>query len=180
MQILKCEFDILGNSFDQLLEKMKEDFKVNIIAQERPYQESNYFKQINEIFISGEDECLVTRILNIAFTKPYSYQMSREMDLEFCEKGFPQKIRAQSMVIKNRLGVHARPSAQLCSTSRLFDALILIEFNKLYADGKGMMDVAMLAMPFGSEISVISYGVDADDAIKAIKYLVEEEIFGEE
>lgn len=76
------------------------------------------------------------------------------------------------MVIRNRLGLHARAAAQLVKAANRFESEILIEKDGAAVDGKSIMSILMLAAQKGSIISVTTHGIDEKQAIAAIKELI--------
>lgn len=81
--------------------------------------------------------------------------------------------------ITNQRGLHARASARFVEIVEQFDATIRVSKDGHVAGGDSIMGLMMLAASKGSEIHVSASGPDADDALNAIRTLVEER-FGEE
>ncbi|MGA2090928.1 MAG: HPr family phosphocarrier protein [Endomicrobiales bacterium] len=84
-----------------------------------------------------------------------------------------------SITIKNKLGLHARPAAMLVQTAGRFKAKIKIIKEDQEVDGKSIMGIMTLAAGFGSQLSFIVDGEDEQQAVAALKDLVERG-FGEE
>ncbi len=82
-------------------------------------------------------------------------------------------------LIKNKLGLHARPSASFVQTANRFRAEIQVEKDGRVADGKSIMDLMMLAAAHGTYITVNAQGEDALDVLDALENLIEGR-FGEE
>ncbi len=80
---------------------------------------------------------------------------------------------SKDYTITNKLGIHARPAAQLVKTANKFDADITIEKDGEEADGKSIMGLMMLAAGHGSVLTVTTEGTDAEDALTAIGELIE-------
>lgn len=74
--------------------------------------------------------------------------------------------------INNKLGLHARPSAQLTQTASRFSSEIHITRNDRRVNAKSIMGVMMLAAGEGSTVTVDAEGDDADAAIEAIGQLI--------
>jgi len=85
----------------------------------------------------------------------------------------------QDIVIENKLGLHARPAAQLVQVSSKFISEIIFRRGEEEVNGKSIMGVLMLAAPQGSTIQVTARGEDAPAAVQAIADLVAGK-FGEE
>jgi phosphocarrier protein HPr len=86
---------------------------------------------------------------------------------------------ARDYTISNKLGLHARPSAQLTQTAARFRADIHISRNGRRVNAKSIMGVMMLAAGAGSKVTVDADGDDAEAALDAIGLLIGSG-FGEE
>ena len=64
--------------------------------------------------------------------------------------------------IVNKLGLHARPAAEIVKTAARFKSEITIVRDELEVNGKSIMGVMMLAAEFGSTILLRAEGADAD------------------
>jgi len=78
----------------------------------------------------------------------------------------------KEMVVQNKLGVHARPSAMFVKTASRFDCDILVEKDGEVVNGKSIMGMMMLAAGPGSKIQVHARGEDAAQAIHELDALV--------
>jgi phosphocarrier protein len=70
--------------------------------------------------------------------------------------------------IVNKLGIHARPAAEIVKTAGKFKASITIVRDDLEVNAKSIMGVMMLAAEFGSTIALRATGDDADAALDAL------------
>jgi phosphocarrier protein HPr len=70
--------------------------------------------------------------------------------------------------ILNKLGIHARPAAEIVKTAARFKSNITIVRDDLEVNAKSIMGVMMLAAEFGSTIVVRAVGEDADAALDAL------------
>ncbi len=86
---------------------------------------------------------------------------------------------AGDVVILNRQGVHARPSAAFVKLASQFGCEVLIEKDGELINGKSIMGLLMLAAGPGSKLKVICQGQDAERALAALLALVNSK-FGEE
>lgn len=73
--------------------------------------------------------------------------------------------------IVNKLGLHARPAAEIVKTAARFKSEITIIRDDLEVNGKSIMGVMMLAAEFGSTILMRAEGADADAALEALAAL---------
>jgi phosphocarrier protein len=78
----------------------------------------------------------------------------------------------RTLKIVNKLGLHARPAAEIVKTAARFKCEITIIRDELEVNGKSIMGVMMLAAEFGSTILVRADGADADGALDALEALV--------
>lgn len=81
--------------------------------------------------------------------------------------------------IVNRLGMHARPAARLVQLTSRFSCDILFKRDSDEVNGKSIMGVLMLAAPYGSIITIIARGDDAEAAVDEIEALFRSK-FGED
>jgi phosphocarrier protein len=86
---------------------------------------------------------------------------------------------SRDFTISNKLGLHARPSAQLTQMAGRFASEIHISRNGRRVNAKSIMGVMMLAAGQGSTVTVEAEGEDAEQALEAIGKLITEG-FGEE
>jgi phosphocarrier protein len=84
-----------------------------------------------------------------------------------------------NVVIINELGLHARAAAMFVKEANKFDCEITVIKDGIKAEGKSIMSLMMLAAPKGSTLEIIANGSDSEEAINALKALVENK-FGEE
>jgi phosphocarrier protein HPr len=86
---------------------------------------------------------------------------------------------SRDFIISNKLGLHARPSAQLTQTAGRFASEIHISRNGRRVNAKSIMGVMMLAAGQGATVTVEAEGEDAEQAVELIGRLIEQG-FGEE
>lgn len=72
------------------------------------------------------------------------------------------------MKIVNKLGIHARPAAEIVKTAARFHSEITIVRDDLEVNGKSIMGVMMLAAECGSMILARAEGDDAEAALDAL------------
>ncbi len=76
------------------------------------------------------------------------------------------------VVINNKLGLHARPSALFVRTAQKFPCHITVEKDGEEVNGKSIMGLMMLAAGMGSVLKITAAGEGAQEAIQAIQELV--------
>jgi phosphocarrier protein len=81
--------------------------------------------------------------------------------------------------IMNKLGLHARPAAQLVQQASRFESTIRLKRDNLEVNAKSIMGVMMLAAEMGSLITVIIDGSDEKRAMEAMVKVIQSK-FGEE
>ncbi len=87
--------------------------------------------------------------------------------------------------MRNRLGLHARPSTLIASTAAKFESdifLIKEEENGevMRVNAKSLFGIMMLTAPMGTELTIEAEGPDAEEAVEALVRLIEVEKFNEE
>ena len=85
----------------------------------------------------------------------------------------------REVAIVNRLGLHARPAAQLVQKASKFESEIKLKRQNLEVNAKSIMGVMMLAAEMGSKILIIAEGTDEREAVEALAQVVQGK-FGEE
>jgi phosphocarrier protein HPr len=83
----------------------------------------------------------------------------------------PQKS-SKELTIMNRLGMHARPSAQFVKVCSRFPCEVWVEKDGEQVNGKSIMGLMMLAAGMGSKLKVTCEGADADRALAEIEALI--------
>lgn len=78
----------------------------------------------------------------------------------------------KTVIISNKLGLHARAAAKLVHLSARFISEILIHKNGRTVNGKSIMGVMMLAASKGSELELEISGEDEAAALEALENLV--------
>lgn len=84
-------------------------------------------------------------------------------------------IIKKNLVVKNKLGLHARPAALFVQIANKYDSNITVEKQGQKVNGKSIMGILMLAVESGHEILVIAEGKDAQEAIRELEILVNKE-----
>lgn len=74
--------------------------------------------------------------------------------------------------IVNKLGIHARPAAEIVKTSARFKSAITIIRDELEVNAKSIMGVMMLAAEKGATIMLRAEGSDAEAALDALTELI--------
>ena len=83
-----------------------------------------------------------------------------------------------SLTVNNKVGLHARPAALFVKTASGFISDIKVVNNEKTANAKSILSILTLGVYQGTKIQVQAEGEDANEALKAIRNLVESN-FGE-
>ena len=81
--------------------------------------------------------------------------------------------------ISNRRGLHARASAKFCALAASWEAAVKVSKDGYTVGGCSIMGLLTLGAGPGSDIEIAATGPQADEAIHALRSLVEDK-FGEE
>jgi phosphocarrier protein len=81
--------------------------------------------------------------------------------------------------IRNTDGLHMRPAMQFVDVAGQFDCDVTVSNGKTTVDGKSIMQMSMLAATRGTKLTIKTEGADAQEAISALRELVEEKTFDE-
>lgn len=88
-------------------------------------------------------------------------------------------MTTRTLIIQNKLGLHARAAAKLVSTASAYGSSIELLCKGQKADAKSIMAVMMLAASAGTEVTITAEGPDAREAVDALSDLINDR-FGEE
>ncbi|MFA6041246.1 MAG: HPr family phosphocarrier protein [Methylophilus sp.] len=84
----------------------------------------------------------------------------------------------ETIEIINKLGLHARASTKFTQTASQFKSEVWVEKNGRRVNAKSIMGVMMLAAAKGSSIEIEANGADENEAVAALKALIQN-YFGE-
>jgi len=74
--------------------------------------------------------------------------------------------------ILNKLGIHARPAAEIVKAAGKFKSNITIIRDDLEVNAKSIMGVMMLAAEFGAVVTLRAIGDDADAALDSLAAVI--------
>ena len=77
----------------------------------------------------------------------------------------------QTVTISNKLGLHARPSAQITQAASRFAAEVWLSKSGRRVNAKSIMGVITLGATFNTELKIIANGPDEAKAVDAIEKL---------
>jgi phosphocarrier protein len=91
-----------------------------------------------------------------------------------------EKVICETAVeIKNADGLHMRPAMQFVDVANRFESDITVSNEENRVDGKSIMQMSMLAATCGTKLKIKAEGIDAQQAVEALRELVEEKHFNE-
>ncbi len=79
-------------------------------------------------------------------------------------------------VIKDELGIHARPAGDLVREIQKFDSDCTMSGNGKSVDGKKLMKVMILGIKQGQEVELSFTGADEEEAAAAVEQYMKENI----
>lgn len=82
--------------------------------------------------------------------------------------------------IKNKAGLHARPSSLFVQLVTQYDSDITVKSEDEEINGKSIMGLMLLAAEQGRKLELIAEGPDEEELIKALVDLIEIKKFNEE
>jgi len=85
----------------------------------------------------------------------------------------PSTEHRATLEIRNRLGLHARAAVLLVQTANRFEADVTVSKDGQSVNGRSIMGIMMLAAEQGSSIDVTTSGPQAEQALEAIRELVD-------
>lgn len=89
-------------------------------------------------------------------------------------------MRTIEVEIKNKAGLHARPSSLFVQTATEFDADIIVKCDDEEVNGKSIMGLMLLAAEQGRTLVLEADGEDESEMLEALKELIEVKKFNEE
>ena len=85
----------------------------------------------------------------------------------------------RTVEIKNALGLHLRPAMKFIEIATRFSSDIQVSNGQTTADGKSIMEMGTLAAIYGTSLTIRAEGPDAEQAVIALRELVEVRMFDE-
>ncbi len=84
-------------------------------------------------------------------------------------------MTSSEVIIKNKIGLHARPAAQFVKIAEVFESKIWIIKDGVKVNGKSILSLLTLAAEQGSSLVLQADGPDENEAIQALAKVLEEE-----
>ncbi|MCX7957334.1 MAG: HPr family phosphocarrier protein [Endomicrobia bacterium] len=86
----------------------------------------------------------------------------------------------QEFVIKNTLGLHAKPASEFVKRISRYKSSVKIFKGDEVADGRSILEILVLAVACGDKIKIIIDGEDEHQAMQEIKDLIEHKFYTEQ
>lgn len=74
----------------------------------------------------------------------------------------------QTLIITNKLGLHARAATKLAQLCQKFDAKVTVSLGDKQADASSIMALMLLAGSQGKEVTVMAEGPNKEEALEAV------------
>ena len=85
----------------------------------------------------------------------------------------------KTVVVKNKLGLHARPASQFIKTAAGFKSKITVTKEGESASAKSITSILLLEVKKDDKITISADGIDEENAVNALADLINSK-FGEE
>jgi phosphocarrier protein len=79
----------------------------------------------------------------------------------------------KTIVISNRAGLHARPSAMVVQLTKNYDSTVYFENGSNKINAKSIMGLLTLGAAYGTELKIITDGSDEAEALERLVKLFE-------
>lgn len=85
-------------------------------------------------------------------------------------------MKTFTYVIKDEIGIHARPAGLLVKEAKNYNSKITIGMNDKSAEATKLMAIMSLGVKFGNEVEVTVDGDDEDVALEGMKTFFEQNL----
>jgi len=80
-------------------------------------------------------------------------------------------------IVTNHKGLHTRPSTELVKRASTFRSRMLLHYQNHSVNAKSLLGILMLAATRGAKINIEAFGEDAEEAVKSILELAENQFY---
>jgi len=95
------------------------------------------------------------------------------------EETLADEVCQRTVEIKNADGLHMRPAMLFVGVADQFDCEITVSNDRAEVDAKSIMQMSLLMATCGTRLKLRAKGSDAEEALEALKELVEVRMFDE-
>jgi len=81
-----------------------------------------------------------------------------------------------SIVVRNKVGLHARPASMFVKEAKKYQSTITVKLNDKEANGKSILEILTLGAERGARIEVTADGSDERQALEALRRVVETDV----
>ena len=85
-------------------------------------------------------------------------------------------MKTMKYVIRDEVGIHARPAGMLVKEAKNFSSKITISCNGKHADLTKLLSLMSMGIKCGTEIEITAEGDDEDDAIETVGNFLKENL----
>lgn len=85
-------------------------------------------------------------------------------------------MKAFSYVIKDEIGIHARPAGQLVNEAKKYESTITVKCGEKSADAKKLIALMSMGVKCGDEVEITVDGADEEQAFLEIKTFFENQL----
>ena len=89
-------------------------------------------------------------------------------------------ISETEVEIRNEYGLHMRPAMLFVDIASQYESDVSVSNGEMSVDGKSIMEMSMLAATVGTKLQIRAEGSDSEQAVEALRELVEVKLFEEE
>jgi phosphocarrier protein len=80
---------------------------------------------------------------------------------------------SEKLIIKNEVGLHARPAAQFVKAAEHYKSSVRLCKDNIWVNGKSVLGILTLAAEHGSEVILEVSGLDENEAFNELKGVLE-------
>lgn len=88
-------------------------------------------------------------------------------------------MESQKLIVKCKIGLHARPAALFVQTAGKFLSIITVQKDNKKVNGKSIMGIMALGVSEGDEITIVAKGDDEKEAIDSLVDLLQNKLANE-
>jgi catabolite repression HPr-like protein len=81
----------------------------------------------------------------------------------------------ENVKVNLKTGLQARPAAFFVQEANRFASEIFLEKDEKKVNAKSIMGVMSLAISSGAQVTIIAEGIDAEEAVKRLRQMIEKE-----